>query len=398
MPGTTNHILPGVKGKDYHFVKNGGQVYVIYDVQQPGIPHFKMSFKIDPRDYDAYGISPGQVNVVNNATFKNFQHVGNASEIILNGTDHPFDQYLQHLKEINGGVSWLNDKTFVGTMLEGYLKGWTSTETQQALQGTQWFQNRTQTQRDWALNLSRADRNAAVKGVVAQMQDQLKQLYGPGWTLKDANLNQKQLEQLAQNIASGKFGTVDEGFQLWSQHAQNHAEQIQGTPAWIAAEQQQEQINQFNNRPEDMFQQIKQQSEQWLGPNGTPDVGTLQSWANKLVVGTSSSADWEQYLQKQASSLYPWLNPGETWQDRASSYKNIAEQQLDGPVNWNDKLLSNLGQMDANGKATGGAMSYDDFTKAVRSDGRFWQGSTAANETYSLFNRLNATFNGQGVG
>jgi len=169
MPDRTSHLLPGVKGKDYHFVRYGGQIYVVYNVDVAGMPHFRMSFKIDPKEYDAYGITPSKVGTVNKATFQNFQHAGSASEIIQNGDAHPFDQYLRHLQELNGNVSWLNDKQFLGTMLEGWFKGWDATETQQALTQTKWYQSRTQTQRDWALNMSRGDRNAAVSGVVAQM-------------------------------------------------------------------------------------------------------------------------------------------------------------------------------------------------------------------------------------
>jgi hypothetical protein len=397
MPNDTSHLLPGQKGRDYHFVRNGGQVYVVYNVDEPGMPNFRISFKIDPHDYDAYGIKAGDVPTINNATFKNFQHLGNASEIVQNGTDKPFDQYLHHLQELNGNVSWLNNKEFLGVMLQGFMEGWDATETQQALSQTKWYDNRTQTQRDWALNLSKADRGAAVKGITGQMEEALRQLYGPDFVLKDTGIDKKTFSDIAQNIASGKFGTADEGFQLWQQRMRNRAEQVEGTPAWIAKEQQQEQQNQFNNRPEDMFQQIQTQAHSYLGPQGIPDSSTLQGWANRLVTGKASEADWTQYLEKQSHALYPWLNPGEQWQDRAASYKNIAEQQLGAPLNWNDKLLANLGAKDANGAPNGAALTFDDFTKAVRSDGRFWQSSTGAQETYGLFDFLNSHFNGSGA-
>lgn len=396
MPNNS-HLLPGQQGRDYHFVRFGGQVYVVYTVDEPGMPHFRISLKIDPKEYDAYGIKASNVPQVNHATFRNFQHLGLASEIIQNGDDKPFDQYLRHLRELNGNVSWLNNKEFIGTMLEGYLKGWDATETQQALTQTKWYQQRTQTQRDWALNMSHGDRKAATSGVVAQMQEELRNLYGADWKLHDTGLNQKKFDQIAQNIASGKFGTVDEGFQLWSQRMRDTAEKVEGTPAWIAREQEKEQQNQFLNRPEDMFQTIKTQAQSYLGPTGMPDQGTLKNWADRLVTAKASEADWTQYLEKQSKALYPWLNPGEMWQDRASSYKNIAEQNLGSPLNWDDKLLANLGARDANGVPNGSALSYDEFAKAVRSDGRFWTGATAAKETYGLFDFLNSKFNGQGA-
>ena len=390
-----SNLLPGVKGSDYHFVKFGGQIYVVYGVSGPGMPNFRISFKLDPKDYKAYGVDPKNVNAVNSATFSNFQHLGLASDIILNGTDHPWTQFLQGLQK-DYNASWLNDKQFLGTMLQGFFDGWSADQTQQRLTQTKWYQTRTSTQRDW-VSLGRADKNAAVSGVLAQMDEQLRTLYGPDYALKDTGLTQKKLNSIAQNIASGQFGTLEEGFQVWTQKQRDKAEKVDGTPAWMAREQQIEAARAFSNRPEDAFQQLKTQSQAWLGPHGTLDDSTLKNWADRLVTQKSSQADWEQFIQKQASALYPWLNPGETWQDRASSYKQIAEKNLGGPVNWDDPLLAKLGGMDTNGTPTGAAMTFDEYQKAVRSDGRFWQGSQAANETYSLFNHLNSVFNGSGA-
>lgn len=395
MPDNS-HLLPGVKGKDYHFVRYGGNVYVVYNVSEQGLPNFRISFKIEPKDYDAYGIQPSNVGTVNGSTFQSFQHLGLASEIIRNADEHPFDQYLRDLKRLNGNVSWLDNKEFLGVMLEGFMKGWDSTQTQQALTQTNWYQSRTQTQRDW-IQLSRADRKAAVEGINAQMTEELRNLYGPDYALKDTGLNQKRFDQIAQRIASGALGTADEGFQLWGQRMRDRAEKVEGTPAWIAREQQLEQTNQFNNRPENMFETIKDQAYAFLGPQGRPDNATLKRWADSLVVGRVSEADWQQYLQRQARSLYPWLDPGESWQDRAATYKNIAEQDLGRPVNWDDALLGKIGQTDAEGKSTGLATSFDDFRQQVRSDGRFLQSSVAAQEFNGLFNKINATFNGSGA-
>lgn len=397
MPNTQGSLLPGVQGRDYHFVKVGGQIYVVYGLPIAGTGAMRISFKIDAKDYDAYGIKPADIGPLSPKAFQNVQHLGNASDIVINGTDHPFTQYLRHLQDINGHVSWLHNREFMGVMLQGFADGWSQTEVQQKLTTTKWYQSRTQTQRNWDLNMSKGDQKAATSGVISQMREQLRALYGPNYNLADAGVTQKQLQKMADNIASGQWGTVDEGFQLWTQKARNKAEKVEGTPAWIAQEQQLEDQKNFLNRPEDMLQKLKDQSYQALGPQGQPDVGTLKNWAKRLVTGDSSEADWTQYVQKQAKALYPWLDPGQTWQDSATSYKNILEQQLGVEAKWEDPLLAKLGATDANGVPTGAAMSFGDFTKAVRGDSRFWQSPTAANDTYSLFNRINQTFNGAGA-
>lgn len=387
-------LLPGELGKDYVLRTVGGVVYAIYTVPLGGGKTMMTSYKISKEEYQAYGVDPKQIKSIPASSFQNVQHLGNASEIILNGTDNPWVQYLDHLQEVNGNVSWLHSKEFMGTMLEGYLEGWSSEETQQALKQTKWYENKTQTQRSWVLDQSKADQNASINSVLTEMKDQLTSLYGADVTWGKAGIEPKELKALALKIASGTFGTAQEGLQIWYSRAAKVARKTEGTIAWMTWEQQSEQQKQFANRPEEMFQTLKDQAYQWLGPQGQLDNATLKNWSDRLVTQKSSQADWEQYLQKQTQDLYPYLSTGETWQDRASSYKKIAEDNIGAPVQWGDKLLSDLGAAAKDGKPTGKAMSYQDFTSAVRSDGRFWQGPVAAEDTYGLFNKLNSTFNG----
>jgi hypothetical protein len=91
------------------------------------------------------------------------------------------------------------------------------------------------------------------------------------------------------------------------------------------------------------------------------------------------------------------LVPAREIAERQQIPLRFLEQQLGVEAKWEDPLLSKLGAVDANGVPNGAAMSFGDFTKAVRTDPRFWQSPTAANDTYGLFNKINQTFNGRGA-
>lgn len=169
---------------------------------------------------------------------------------------------------------------------------------------------------------------------------------------------------------------------------------MEGTPAWMAGEQELEAQRAFLNRPEDMLEQIKQQALFWLGPRGVPDDATLQRWATDLVSQVKSDADWQQFLQNQAQALYPWLGPNEGWQDRAASYKQIVESTWGSPIGWDHEILSHLGQADANGGFTGSAMPFDEFEKLVRSKPEFWHGPVARQEGVDLVRYFNEIFRG----
>jgi len=384
--------LPGIQGKDYHFISYGGQNFAVYTVQIPGGGMIHMTFRIDKPGFMPHGV---HVQHITNSQFQSLQHMGDISEVTKRGDQrHPFQQYLSHLQELYGNISWMHDKQFLGVMLSGWAKNWSSSEIQQRLTRTSWYQQRTDAQRSW-LTLSTSEKAARTSDLQTQMRDGLMQIYGPNvdWA---KHVSQSDIEREAQNIASGEFGDPATGLQTWLQRRTFDAQGIEGTQAWTDQEQKAQQLNAFKNQPEDIYQQILQQSKQWLGPNATPSDQTLRQWSTDLASGTKAQGDWQQFLQDRTKSLYPYLSPGEDWQSRADAYKNIAEQQLGTPVGYNDPLLQKIGQVDAKGQSTGAPVSSTEFQQIVRQDPRFWQSQTAKQEGFSVLGSLNQMFNGVG--
>lgn len=395
MPGWGG--LPGTRGTDYHLVKGpNGQVYAVYRVKIADGKYVNVTWKVSRDQFRALDINPEKIRKVGRQAVRSLNIFGDASEIVRRGADdeHPFQTYVSHLKELHGDVSWLGNKEFMSTMLMGWAENWTAAELQQALTQTGWYQKRTEYQRTWELDKSEGQRKAEINSWESRVTSALEDLYGEAMSLDEAGVKPEDITAWAKRIASGELGDPSDGFESWFARMQNKAEKVEGSAAWIARQQELEQQRAFWNRPEDVREQLRQEAFQWLGPAGVPDGETLMTWAEKLVSETRSDADWQKFLRQQAQNLYPWLGPEESWQDRASVYKSIAEDELGTSIGWDDNVLRNLGQVDDNGAFTGTALSFDEFSQQLRSSDRWWGTKKARDEGFGLVSFLTERFQG----
>lgn len=393
MPGP--NVIPGAKGKDYRFVKYGGKIYVVYRVKIAPGKYTNLSYLVEKDQYKALGVKPAAIKSIGRNAFRNLNYFGPASDIAGGNRDeHPFNRFVRELRERNPGASWLKDREFMATMLMGKAENWSAAELDQVLQKTNWYQNRTDAQRQWELYTGKADRNRALKSMAERVRDSLTELYGEGQSWQN-DWSTQRINLVARNIASGKWGDPSEGFELWFSNAQDKAAKIEGTAAWIERQQELEAQREYMNRPEDIREQIRQEAFEWLGPKGTPDEEALIRWSKDLAAELKSDGDWQSFLQTQAQSLYPWLGQGERWQDRAGSYKRILEEQWGTSIGWEEGLLFDIGEKnETTGEFTGAATSYDNFKRMARQDDRFWQSDLGKQEGAELFGLLNDTFRG----
>jgi len=394
MPDTSSHTGLPAGYKLYQF---GGKVYAVYKVKLANGKYVYLSWRVSEEDFKALGINKDKVQRATKAQFHSFQFFGDISQIVKKGKqgEHPFMTYLRETYETYGkNMSWLNNKEIMELWLMAWAEGWDPGRLTEAMKHTKWYQSRTAYQREWEMDLSRADRKAKLDLIETQLRQDIQDMWGPTFSWQDIGIDDQKLKKWAEQIASGKFGSPEDGYQMILQDIRDMAEKVEGSQAWIDQEQQAEEQRNFMNRPEDMLQQLMEDARMWLGPNAVPDQGTLEKWAKGLVSGNKSEADWLQWLEGQSKALYPWLAPGEAWQDRASSYKSIIEQELGIEVGWDYPLLAKIGAIDPNGKPTGEALNYQDFIEQVRQTNDFWEGPVAKEEGFGLLSQLNYVFNG----
>jgi len=306
MPDGGNTIagIPGVRGRDYEVVNYGGRMYIVYKTKLPNGKYVMDAWRVSAQDAKSLKIG-GKVKHITKGQFKAMEVFGDFGEIARQGggQERPLQTYLKSLREIYGGnASWLQDKEYMEVFLMGYMENWDPGELQQRLKRTKWYQERTAAERSWELDMNKADRKAALETSRTQVEDALRDLYGT-IGLKEAGITSKMIDEWSLAIASGKYGDPSSGFQTWLERQTDKAEKVEGSAAWIDRQSALEDQRAFLNRPEDMFEQLRTDAMEWLGPKGLPDRSTLMDWAEKLVSERASDGDWQQYLRQTAKAL-----------------------------------------------------------------------------------------------
>jgi hypothetical protein len=387
-------FLPGTRGKDYTFVKHGGNIYVVYTMKVGG-KTIRLSYRV-PADRVKDMVGSAKVNDIGGKAFRQLNFFGTTEDITAAGGDeHPFEGFVRNLREEFGNVSWLHDREVMEIFMMGHLEGMDSTAILNRVKQTDWYQGRTDRQREWELEISDEQKQVELEAFRTRMLDELQNgILGAGFTMKDLGINAKEFEEQVKRVTSGKLGNPEEGYLIWRTDLFNKAAKLEGTLAWIERDQQAADQNAHMNKPEEMRQRIGEEAFEWLGPRGVPDNEILQKWADRLVSGERSDADWQQFLRNQATNLYPFLGPEERWQERASTYKRIAENLFGKTIGWDHAVLDQMAGTDTNGAPTGAAADFGAYEKAIRQTDEFWQGPVANDEAFAGIAKMNSLFNG----
>lgn len=387
----------------YRLVKFGGRAYVVYDVKLAGGGRISLGWSLSKKEAQELGINWDNIKGITREQFKKLSlGWGSASELVTKGLkgEHPLQTYLRtKIYQVYGKkVSWVKDKEVLEIYLMAYLEGWTTEEIYERLKRTDWWRNRTDAQRNWELEVSKADKRKQIELIQTRLRNDIMDLYGPTFEWADIGITNSELNKLAEEIASGKHGDPEMGYELVFDDLRREAEQVEGSQAWIDLQQDMQAQRDFMNEPENMLWDITQQAIQWLGPQSDGvaylSEGTLQKWANDLVSGTASEADWNAFLQQTAKNMYPWLPANTTWTEAVDPYRALAERVWGKPVPYEDAILQKVAAVDPNGTATGGMMDFLSFEKLLRMDDAFWTGEQGHDEGWSFLSKLDNIFHG----
>jgi hypothetical protein len=385
---SANQWLPGKQGRDFSVVRHNGKQFAVYRIKVAG-NSVRLAVKLPSgkKQLEGMGIKPGQGRHITNRQAKGIQFLGGADELVVHGEDrNPLKSFTRAISRQYKGTGLLKNDEVMGVLVGGSVLGMSQGEIQGLLKNTKWFKNTTRYARQWAMELTPKERRTQVDSFTHKLEESLEAMYGAGWRKNYRGDIKKQ----AHSIASGKYGAMgnpDDAFNMWLEDTTDRAAKVEGTPAWMDAQQALIDLRQFKNRPEEMFETIRSQAIEWLGPRGKMDNATLKKWASELAFAKKSEADWQQQIRKTKQALYPYLDPDEKWMDRAGIYKNIAEQVLGEPMNWDDRLFGNFTAKDDQGAPIGNGqqpMSSWDFERAVRADSRFNASKQAHDSVSSL--------------
>lgn len=399
-------LLPGIKNQDFHVVILGnGDRGAVYQVCVRKGDCADIMVRIDKKDIGKYGIKETDGRRMTKAQLKRIEEIGTVDELqpFFRGDEKdPFKALGRMLRRSYAGTDVLEDDEVLGTIIAQHVFGWSDAEFQNQLRLTKWYKNTNEWQRHWDLDLKKDDRRSIIQDYTEQVTDSLENMYGLNW-VKHVKGGMKQVREWAHDIASGRWGAGGDpnaGFSFWESRQLDIARGIEGTPAYISQEQEDEARRAYKNRPEDMYEELRGQALQWLGPKAVPDDRTLRKWANLLAYEKRSDGDWMRFIRRQQQAHHgAYLDEDTPWQDYASAYKNAAEQELGTPIDWDDPLLWDFSVQEIGGKAARQpaiAMSMWDFMDRVRNDDRFDQSDNAKEQAASLSSALLSRFGGPG--
>ena len=396
--------LPGKLGVDYQLVQRNGQYYVVYSVAVKG-PSGKrtiqLAWGVSKEQAKTLGLSLGKARQLTAGEWKNVQNFGPVTEILDKGLEgeHPLQTYMRKLYDLFGRkASWVQDKEVLEIYLMAWAEGWSDADLYSALKRTNWYQTRTDAQRTWEMDTTRAQKKKNIELLTTRLKNDIMDLWGPTFDWTKIGISNSQIAKMAEDIASGKYGDPEAGYEIVMDDLKREAEKVEGTNAWIDYQQSIQDQNDFLNEPENMLWNITQQALQWLGPSSKDSPllsqGTLEQWAKDLVSGAKSDADWQTFLQQTAQTLYPWLPANTPWQQAVDPYRALAEQVWGRPVPWESPVLQKLTRMDANGTSTGTLMDFGDWETLLRGEPEFWTGPVAEDEGWEFLARLDNIFHG----
>lgn len=358
--------LPGKLGVDYHFVKGpSGRVHVVLNMDIPGPKKGAISFSVPKELYDRYGIDPDKVKQLTAAQMKKLKGFGPINEIKLRRGEHPFQSWLRQMKQKFGmAPSMLRDKEVMQVLYAAHLGQWDQAQLLGSLQQTKWYDTKTKDRIDWLFKMGSADKKQTINAGVNGLLDYVRQTFGGvDWT--EHGLDQAKLKQWATNIASGKTGwDITEAKSRIDEIARG----IEGTPLWASEEQAAEGALLEAQEWEDIFESYRSKNIQWLGPNGRSSREVITDWAKRRASGEKSDGDYAEFLREQRENLYPYITGNRSWQEFADPYKAALQRVMgdNASIDWNHRLLADLGAKDNTGAPTGTALSFYDFSLLAR--------------------------------
>jgi hypothetical protein len=283
------------------------------------------------------------------------------------------------------GTDALNDPGVIAIIGLAMTRELSPEELSNRLRQTQWYQSRTDTQREWD-DLADAEKEARIV-------DEAMKLNGLWFTYVGEDLNVGGLDLDGDGLVSAaelKKGNAD--LFAWAERvASGQATQSQAVNSWmktVAAEnpnspwsrtirEEEQAQGQFGADVANMAGQLRDLHWEWGIPLTDAKLNRL---AEDIVMNRAAYEDVEQSLRDQAMGLYPHKPPSLSTRQWAEPYMQTYMGTLEVPeVDLTDSLLQR-------GLADG--MTLADFQKMLRHDDRWLQTSGARSEVNDKISAL----------
>lgn len=255
-------------------------------------------------------------------------------------------------------------------LIKAYHEKWTTEELTAQFYKTNYWKSHNQTSEAW-ITLSPEERATERRKVAAQMISELQTLYGTSAFTKrfgSANIS-------PDDFVVKHFGAVDgvasgkTPYEVWQVEAQSEARRTPGTQALADDLQKQEDLARQVKRPQEVAEELFQKAHGDYFVNLSKQDAV--HWANNIISGRSSFGEFDDYLRKQSSSLYPFykdsINNGVLPKALFGPALNTLASELETST---DAVIANTklwGEITAQAAGTKGQFTASDWITYARS-------------------------------
>lgn len=256
-------------------------------------------------------------------------------------------EQMQRVRELFPAYAWMLDVPDLANIIsQAADEQWAADRIQGALQGTQWFKDRSAVARQWA-ELSQSD---------------------PAEAKKQQSSLAVQMRQWASSV--GLTVSADEAMYIAG---------LSLSAGQTQAEWQANIYRQYTEvaqqRPTVVVDQLKMKASEYAVPLSD---AVMNKWSQDIAIGMVDMNTYESYLREQAKSLFPGLanaiDRGITVSQYVQPYAQVAVQELGinpQEIDWRDPKWGMAIQQTDPKTGTSAAMSLADWTRELRTNDVF---------------------------
>ena len=256
-------------------------------------------------------------------------------------------EQIQKVKELFPAFSWMLDVPDLANIItQAADEQWAADRIQGALQGTQWFKDRSALARQWT-ELLQSD---------------------PAEARKQQSALAVQMRQWASSV--GLTVSADEAMYIASLSLGNGESQAE----WQANIYRQY-TQAAGQKPTVVVDQLKARAYEYAIPLSD---SVMLKWSQDIATGMADMNTYESYLREQAKSLFPSLSNaidrGITVNQYVQPYAQVAVQELGinpQEIDWRDPKWNMAIQRTDPKTGTSTAMSLADWTREIRTNDVF---------------------------
>ena len=307
----------GLPGKPEVWKEEGtGKIYVVYYVpgSEPPIPLlYSVPSESDLESFfgDRDVVYDREISTEDIDSFGSVRW-GTTDSIPMTGGD-PWTGFTEEFDRAKKTQPWLNDPEVFAVFTAAWLQGREPEKWE--LEGTEWWQSKTEAQQEWAWLAARNPAEAD-----SLLEDNYLKVYNAFVELGLDNVNEEIVTMMANEFTMGNWSPTKLAEQIDRLYNPESGIDMDEGLASLIEDGELELGTPSLGTPD-----VKGEWDKWLGPAYPPTDEQVASWAAKIRKGGQGAKDMlTEELRRQRMALFPeYDNPDLTYQDIAAPWRGF---------------------------------------------------------------------------